>query len=83
MEYNLIMKRFNFGRRIGLGLIIAGLVVWSAPFIVVAIDNSVGTTKPADSLISSLGLFIIIVGPILVLSGLLVITVRAVKKIKV
>lgn len=57
----------------GLVLVAIGLAIWLVPFVLVAADNALGTTRPADWLIGKFGLLIITFGPALVLSGLILI----------
>lgn len=63
----------NYKGNPGLSLVILGLLIWLLPFILVAIDNLIGTTKPADTVISHGGIFLILVGPLLVLIGVVMI----------
>jgi len=63
--------RLNYKKNPGLSLVILGLVIWILPFILVAIDSLIGTTKTVDPVISGAGLFVITVGPMLTIIGLL------------
>ena len=63
----------NYKKNPGLSLALLGLLIWTLPFILVAIDNIIGTTKPADTVISHGGVFLILVGPLLVLIGVVMI----------
>ena len=46
------------------------------PFILVAIDNLIGTTKPADRVISHGGVFLILVVPLIVLICIVMIATK-------
>ena len=65
-------RRFDYKKHLGLILVAVGVLIWLVPFIIVAIDNAVGVTGPGDSLISNFGLLIMTLGPVLVISGILV-----------
>lgn len=74
------MKKFAYRKNIGLLVIVVGVALWFLPFVIVAISNILGTTRPADSFISNFGLLVITVSPILVLSGLLLTALRFTKR---
>lgn len=63
----------NYNKRLGVLLILLGIIIYVVPFVLVAIDNLIGSTKLADSAINSAGLFFIMAGPLLALVGLLLI----------
>ena len=59
-------------KKIGLLVAVAGLLLYLSPFAVVAVDNTLGASRPGDLLIGNWGLLIITIGPILVIAGLLI-----------
>jgi hypothetical protein len=67
---------------VGLRLIIIGLIIWLVPFTLVAIDNVIGATRPADSLINNAGVFIIMASPVLILAGLIIMAINFFKRTK-
>jgi len=74
------MKKFAYQKNIGLLVIAAGVALWFLPFVIVAISNILGTTRPADAFISNFGLLVITVSPVLVLAGLLLTALRLIKR---
>ena len=77
------MKKQQLSHRKNFGLILFGLgaVVWAIPFILVAMDNMIGTTKPADSVINGAGVLFITAGPLLAFIGLLLVVFKFVKRL--
>lgn len=66
----------------GVILIISGMLLWLVPFTLVAIDNAVGATKPADTIIGNFGVLILMLSPLLILAGLLMLTIRFLRRAK-
>lgn len=69
-------KKFAHRKNVGLLLVAAGILLWLLPFTVVAIDNVLGTTKPADLVIGNFGLIAVTVSPVLILVGILLTVLR-------
>lgn len=63
-------------------LIFLGVAIWLVPFLLVAIDNASGNTKPADYVINHAGVMILIIGPLLVIAGIILLVVRTVKHLR-
>lgn len=71
--------KFNYKNNLGIILLLAGIAVWLVPFALVAIDNLLNATKPADDLIGRFGLAIITIGPLLFLTGLVLTMIKVIK----
>jgi len=75
-------KNSHQGKRFGLILTVLGLAIWALPFSLVALDNVMGNSWPADLVLGNFGLLIISIGPFLVVAGIAFLMLRPAKKIK-
>ncbi len=73
-------KKFSYRDNLGLILLAVGAGLWLLPFVVVAAENLVGSTKPADYLIGNLGALILTVSPLLIVTGLILTLVKFLKR---
>lgn len=64
-------RHFNYKKHPGFILIAVGIIIWLSPFALVAFDNLLGITAPADFLVNNFGILIMTLGPLLVIAGLL------------
>lgn len=73
-------RKIDYKNNVGLILVAAGVLIWLLPFALVAIDNAVGATKPADVVIGTAGVFILTVSTAMVLIGILLVILKFLKK---
>lgn len=73
-------RKIDYKNNVGLILVTTGIALWLLPFAIVAIDNAIGATKPADVVIGAAGVFILAVSTALILIGILSVVLKFFKK---
>jgi len=73
-------RKIDYKNNVGLILVAIGVALWLLPFAIVAMDNVIGATKPADVVIGTAGVFILTVSTALILIGILLIILKFLKK---